>query len=293
MGVVHVILVHDKKSISELGSSHGDLKKSFSNTSTNLNSGKMSDVNPKHPRAESLRIREKIAKGFERGLVTPEGLSAHGRGEAFDYLLGEKTTKQAKRATKAAVAELLLADTPVFSVNGNTAALVPKEIVKLTERINAQVEVNLYHRSDERSKKIAEYLKKNGVEEVLGIEKEYSSKIPETRSHRRIVDERGIKSADVVLVPLEDGDRTEALKKLGKTVITIDLNPMSRTAKTADVTIVDNIVRVLPLMIKESDELSNTSSEKLKKIIHNFDNEQNLRSTLKNILANLKKVSKS
>ena len=31
--------------------------------------------------------------------------------------------------------------------------------------------------------------------------------------------------ADTVLVPLEDGDRTEALVKMGKTVVAIDLNP--------------------------------------------------------------------
>ena len=41
----------------------------------------------------------------------------------------------------------------------------------------------------------------------------------------------GVYKADVVLVPLEDGDRAEALVKLGKLLITIDLNPLSRTAK--------------------------------------------------------------
>jgi 4-phosphopantoate--beta-alanine ligase len=43
-----------------------------------------------HPRRESLLVREKLANGFETGLVAREGLIAHGKGEAFDYLFGEK-----------------------------------------------------------------------------------------------------------------------------------------------------------------------------------------------------------
>ena len=54
-----------------------------------------------HPRAESLLIREKLVNGFDNGIVAKEGLLAHGRGEAFDYLLGEKTTNTAKNAIKA------------------------------------------------------------------------------------------------------------------------------------------------------------------------------------------------
>jgi len=42
-----------------------------------------------HPRFVSLSIREKIVKGYNDGLVAKEGLLAHGRGEAFDYLIGE------------------------------------------------------------------------------------------------------------------------------------------------------------------------------------------------------------
>jgi 4-phosphopantoate--beta-alanine ligase len=48
-----------------------------------------------------------------------------------------------------------------------------------------------------------------------------------------------------VLVPLEDGDRCEALISLGKQVIAIDLNPLSRTSKTATVTIVDDVARAM------------------------------------------------
>ena len=57
---------------------------------------------------------------------------------------------------------------------------------------------------------------------------------------------KGIFSADVVLVPLEDGDRCQALVNMGKTVIAIDLNPLSRTARSATITIVDELTRALP-----------------------------------------------
>ena len=54
------------------------------------------------PRYLSLQIRDKLVNGFDNDLVAKEGLLAHGRGEAFDYLIGEKTTKPAKDAIKAA-----------------------------------------------------------------------------------------------------------------------------------------------------------------------------------------------
>ena len=37
-----------------------------------------------HPRYVSLMLREAITDGVEEGLTAPEGLIAHGRGEAFD-----------------------------------------------------------------------------------------------------------------------------------------------------------------------------------------------------------------
>ena len=85
------------------------------------------DQFPNHiRRAESLFVREKLVKGFEKNLVAKEGLLAHGRGEAFDYLIGEKTTKSAKLASKAAASCLLLAKKPVISVNGNFVAIMSK-----------------------------------------------------------------------------------------------------------------------------------------------------------------------
>ena len=135
-------------------------------------------------------------------------------------------------------------------------------------------------------------MRKHGAKEVLGTGKKFSIRINEIHSDRRKVDRRGIAAADVVLVPLEDGDRTEALKKLSKRVIAIDLNPMSRTARAADVTIVDNIVRALPLMTKDAKRLSHDSKTKLHEIVKHFHNETNLGTMLKFMLGRLKNLSK-
>ena len=225
-----------------------------------------------HPRAASLYIREKLVQGYRSGLVVEEGLMAHGRGETFDYLIGEKTSKNALKAIKAAAKALVLAKSPVISVNGNFAALCPKEIVNLAKTVNAKIEINLFYASEKRKKAIANILKKNGAKEILGLDSRSSRKIPKLDSARRIVDKNGIFSADVVLVPLEDGDRTLALKKFGKKVVTFDLNPLSRTAQSADITIVDNVIRGMGILIDISKKL--TEKKNLKQ--DRFDNKKNL-----------------
>ena len=245
-----------------------------------------------HPRAKSLLIREKLVDGFDRGLVAKEGLLAQGRGEAFDYLLGEKTGKTATKAIKAAAAQLLVAETPVISVNGNIAALCPKQIVKLSNQINAKVEVNLFYTNEKRKQAIVKTLKKNGASNILGTKRASSKKLPGIDSARRIVDKDGIFVADVVVVPLEDGDRTMALRKAGKTVITFDLNPLSRTSQTANITIVDNVTRGIDLLINESKKLSKKNQKSLLKIIDEFDNRQNLRENVIEIKNNLTRRAK-
>jgi 4-phosphopantoate---beta-alanine ligase len=235
-------------------------------------------IPPDHPRAKSLYTREILVDGFRRGLVAPEGLIAHGRGEAYDYLAGERTTKTAQRAIKAAAAALLLSKHPVISVNGNTAALCPKEIVELAQATNAAIEVNLFYRTKEREIAIKSELEKHGAKDVLGVGERASARIPGLQSERRRVDTEGIYKADTVFVPLEDGDRTEALVKMGKTVITVDLNPLSRTARMAQITIVDNIVRAMPALVQAARSLD---GKPLKKIIDDFDNKKNLKKSLK------------
>ena len=233
-----------------------------------------------HPRAVSLLIREKLVSGFDSGLVAKEGLIAHGRGETFDYLLGEKTTKNAKKAIKAASQALILAKSPVISVNGNIAALCAKEIVQLAKISNAKIEVNLFYSTTQRRQSIAKLFGKNGAKKIFGLEPKKSRRISGLDSPRRVVDKDGIYAADVVLVPLEDGDRTLALKKTGKKVITFDLNPLSRTAQTADITIVDNVVRGLKELIKECKKSKNP--EKIQ-----FDNKKNLSEAISEIRKNL------
>jgi 4-phosphopantoate--beta-alanine ligase len=247
----------------------------------------MSLIPKSHPRAKSLLIREKLVSGFDKGLVAKEGLLAQGRGEAFDYLLGEKTSKTAKHAIKAAAAQLLLADMPIISVNGNIAALCPKQIIRLSKQIKAKLEVNLFYTNEKRKKAIIKTLKNYGASEILGTNPTSSVKLPGIDSARRIVDKNGIFKADVVVVPLEDGDRTMALRKAGKIVITFDLNPLSRTSQTANITIVDNVTRAIDLLIDESKKLSKKNLKSLQKIVTDFDNKKNLRENIIQIKNNL------
>ena len=240
-------------------------------------------IHKDHPRYESLKIRAKVVDAYKRGILADSGLIAHGRGEAFDYLLGEKTNANAKKAIKAAAAALLLAKKPVISVNGNTTALVPHEIVRLADYLNARIEINLFYRTKERIEIIEEVLKDAGARNILGTNHEEKVLIeglegPRATSSREIID-----FADTVLVPLEDGDRAEALVKLGKLLITIDLNPLSRTAKTATITIVDNIMRAIPNLIDAINELENTDQSTLHHIVNSFNNQENIIETLKKI----------
>ncbi len=196
-----------------------------------------------HPRYESLRRREKLVKAWRADVVVPEGLIAHGRGEAFDYLFGEETSAPALVAEKAAAACLLRAKHPVISVNGNVAALEAREIVRLAKAIPARIEINLFHRTDERVRRILRILERAGADQVLGMRPD--ARIPGLDSKRALSCRQGIFGADVVLVPLEDGDRAEALLRMGKTVISVDLNPFSRTSRNASVPIVDELGRAL------------------------------------------------
>jgi len=201
-----------------------------------------------HPRRESLLLRERLVEGFRNGLVVEEGLMAHGRGEALDYILGERTHPFALRAVEAASAAFRSARHPVISVNGNAAALCARELVEMALVYNAKLEVNLFYRTEERVRRLVEHLHSFGAAEVLGAEPD--ARIPGLDGPRGLCSSEGIYRADVVFLSLEDGDRTEALRRAGKTVISVDLNPMSRTARMSHITIVDNLVRALPRLIE-------------------------------------------
>jgi len=243
-----------------------------------------------HPRYKSLKVRDALVEGVEAGVTVLQGLIAHGRGEAFDYLLNERTIEPAIWAIDASVALLLVASNPVVSVNGNTAVLCPRELVDLSNVLGAKLEVNLFYRSSERAVKIEEILKKNGAERVYGISP--SEDVEGLSSDRRLVDKEGIYSSDTVLVPLEDGDRAEALVKNGKKVVAIDLNPLSRTSKTATITIVDNVIRAIPKMVETAKVFKGKSEDTLQGIVDDFDNEKNLADCLKVIVQTMENVGK-
>ena len=252
----------------------------------------MTDVPKTHPRYLSLTLRDTIVAGVAQGITSVHGLIAHGRGEAFDYLIGETTQPFAIEAIHAAAAMLRLAKHPVISVNGNVAALVPDGLIELGQVLNAPLEVNIFHTETGREQRIREHLLKHKARSEtspanVGVEGAPDVLMPTTEaqlsyidSNRKFVHPDGIFKADVVFVPLEDGDRCEALRKMGKAVVTVDLNPMSRTAQQASITIVDNVVRTLPLLCKEIREFSHSTAADT---VSQYSNEAVLKKALQHI----------
>ncbi len=241
----------------------------------------MTDIPVSHPRYASLVARERVTNGVMKGYTSSQGLIAQGRGECFDYLLGERTTPSAEAATIAAAALLLLAARPALSVNGNVAALAAEEMVALAKALQIPLEVNLFHRSEERVKKIADLLREKGAKNVLGENPDTC--VPGLEHARALATRGGIYDADVVLIPLEDGDRCEALTAMGKKVIAIDLNPLSRTARKATVSIVDNILRAVPKLAAQVRRLSELPRADLEKMVQEYDNEKVLRQAVQEI----------
>lgn len=232
-------------------------------------------VDARHPRHESLRIRERLVRGVECGVTSLHGLIAHGRGEALDYLLGERTHEFAERAIDAAAALLVSATSTAVSVNGNAAALVPEELVALASTLGAPLEVNLFHAGTQRERAIAAHLKAHGAKDVLlpdGV-----TEIAGIASPRRLVNADGIAAADAVFVPLEDGDRCAALRSAGKAVVTVDLNPLSRTARSSTVCIVDNVVRAMPRLIEVAREMRQVTEQERAAVAGGYDNAETLR----------------
>ncbi|HEX3001858.1 MAG TPA: 4-phosphopantoate--beta-alanine ligase [Methanoregula sp.] len=237
-------------------------------------------IPPDHPRYRSLVTRERLARCAKEGVVAMEGLTAHGRGEAFDYLIGEHTTTSACLAEQTAAAMLLAATHPVISVNGNTAALAAGEIAELQKACGAIVEVNLFHRTEHRVVQIEKILTDAGADVFSGPAEQL---LP--LSHDRAWCRReGMYAADVVLVPLEDGDRCEALVSMGKKVIAIDLNPLSRTARMATLTVVDEVTRALPAITRACRDLS---AEEKHRILSTLDNHYLLMEAIREITARL------
>jgi len=225
------------------------------------------DIPESHPRYRSLLARRLLTEAAADGLLAESALIAHGRGEAFDYLLSERTTSSAHQAIGEAAARLLAAESPVLSVNGNTVALAADQMLGCAAVLGCPIEVNIYYRTPERMSALLERLEerrlavmraeppdgwtegseawKAAMLAVPVLGEDADGHIPGLEGPRAACSRDGIMQADVVFVPLEDGDRCEALIAAGKQVLVVDLNPLSRTAHTATVTIVDELTRVL------------------------------------------------
>lgn len=226
-----------------------------------------------HPRYASLKTRERLVAAHLQGIVVLEGLIAHGRAEAWDYLLGEESSAPALVAERAAAAVLVAAERPAISVNGNAAVLAAVPVARLAAAIPARVEINLFHRTDDRVRRIVQLMRAAGAKDVLGLRPD--ARIPGLESKRARCHREGIFLADVVLVPLEDGDRADALVRMGKTVISVDLNPLSRTSLAASVPIVDELTRALPNIHRFVRQLSTDPREAFR-LAHEYDRARNL-----------------
>ena len=249
------------------------------------------EVPKNHPRYESLVTREKIIEGMHQKIVAEAGLIAHGRGEAFDYILGEKSPYFALKQEKLAIITLLMAKKPVLSINGNVAVLCPKEIVDLSRILDAPLEINLFYRKPEREEAIKSVLEKVGAENIYGVDPSEQELIPELSHQRRIVDSRGIARSDCVFVPLEDGDRTMALRKLGKAVVTVDLNPLSRTSLAATVSITNDVQRAMKEMVSFASAYKKMNVQELEEEKKQFNNRALLQEALKYMSSRLEKLA--
>lgn len=208
-------------------------------------------ADPSHPRYRSLLMRHRLEVAAEKGMLADSALIAHGRGEAYDYLLGEQTIQSADLAARVALRCLKEATHPVLSLNGNVVALAGDEMLQLAHLLDCPVEVNIFYRTPERMTALLSDLdernKRLGLNvEILGANPD--AKIPGLKGPRAKCESKGILQSDVLLVPLEDGDRCQALVAMGKTVIVIDLNPLSRSSQTGTITIVDEVTRCISNM---------------------------------------------
>ena len=210
-------------------------------------------VDPEHPRYESLMIRKRIAEAGVKGMLADSAMIAHGRGEAFDYLLGEQTIPSALDATREAAARLVNSNKPVLSLNGNAIALAGQEFLTIASQLGCPIEINIFYRTPQRMGALIGHLKM--LNQKLDLDVEIMGGIPDARipgleGPRGACQQDGIFEADTVLVPLEDGDRCEALMAMGKTVLVIDLNPISRSSIGCTVGIVDEVTRVAKNLIQ-------------------------------------------
>jgi len=238
-------------------------------------------VDPAHPRYESLMIRKKVAEAGAKGMLADSAMIAHGRGEAFDYLLGEQTIPSALEATREVAARLVRAQRPVLSLNGNAIALASQEFLTIASQLGCPIEINIFYRTPERMGALIGHLKMLNTK--LGLDVEILGGVPDARIEglegpRGACQSDGIFRSDTILVPLEDGDRCEALVAMGKEVLVIDLNPLSRSSRGGTVGIVDEVTRVAKNLIQMIPE---------KPPVTDWDNNKSLQSALDHITTSM------
>ena len=241
----------------------------------------MGEVPLSHPRYNSLMGRKLLTEAAADGLLADSALIAHGRGEAYDYLLGEATCESARAAITQSALLMKQAKRCVISVNGNAVALAAADLIRCAAVLQCPIEINIYYRTPERMTALNSRLEKvrmevgegeaptgwkgnwqTAVSDVVILGVNPDSRIPNLEGPRANCCSDGILNADVIFVPLEDGDRCEALVEMGKKMIVVDLNPLSRTAKRATVTIVDELMRMAPILLFDLiNEESNTPDE--------------------------------
>ena len=232
-------------------------------------------ADPSHPRYASLLMRHRLEVAAKRGMLADSAMIAHGRGEAFDYMLGEQTTPNAQHAAQHALVCLEQAARPILSLNGNVTALACDEMLLLADHLNCPLEVNIFYRTPERMEALLSFIEERRQAldlevKVLGASPD--AMIPGLKGPRAACTREGIFESDVMLVPLEDGDRCQALVNMGKTVIVVDLNPLSRSAQQATITVVDELSRSLNTMLAFAQEEP--------RAVDAYDHQANLKASL-------------
>jgi len=128
------------------------------------------EADPSHPRYQSLWLRHKLELAQNAGMLANSAMIAHGRGEAFDYLLGEKTIDSARLATKIAAATLQNATKPIICLNGNTTALAADIMLQIADLLQCPIEINIFYRTNERMQALINYLSERKKELNLNVE---------------------------------------------------------------------------------------------------------------------------
>jgi len=236
----------------------------------------MARIPDSHPRKKSLESRQKIVDGSSMGLLADSAMIAHAE-ERLSTICSERGPRsQPERPFVRVRLASGMPEGPVISVNGNTTVLAGDGAIRLAAVLGCPIEVNLYYRTPSRVKGLISLLEelrlnvsqeaapdgfygdwKEAVEGVSLLGESPNFKIEGLEGPRSNCTAEGIGGADTILVPLEDGDRCEALITLGKEVLVVDLNPLSRSARMASVTIVDEVSRafegILSCLLNDSE----------------------------------------